>query len=77
MAVPQGPNRRRSLDFASGAPECGRLFRVPCVIDGFGRECAAMVVDTSLSGARVARELDRIAGQHGCPCMMVSDDHRP
>jgi putative transposase len=28
------------------------------VIDDFSRECVALVADTSLSGARVARELD-------------------
>jgi putative transposase len=30
------------------------------VVDDFGRECVALVVDNSLSGIRVARELDRI-----------------
>ena len=30
------------------------------VIDDFSRECLAAVVDTSIGGARVARELDRI-----------------
>ena len=32
------------------------------------------VVDTSLSGIRVARELDRIAEMRGYPCMVVSDN---
>jgi len=30
------------------------------VVDDFTRECLALVVDTSLSGARVARELEQI-----------------
>ena len=60
MAIPQGPNQRWSLDFMSDALEDGRRFRVLNVIDDFSRECLAAVVDTSIGGARVARELDRI-----------------
>ncbi len=43
------------------------------MIDDFSRECLAAAVDTSLSGIRVARELDRIAEVRGHPCMLVSD----
>ena len=32
------------------------------------------VVDTSISGLRVARELDRVAEVRGYPCMVVSDN---
>jgi putative transposase len=67
MAVPQGPTRRWSLDFVSDALSCGRRFRVLCVIDDVSRECLATVVDPSLSGRRVAREPDRIAGIRGYP----------
>jgi len=34
----------------------------------------AAVVDTSLSGERFGRELDRIAEMRGYPCMVVSDN---
>jgi putative transposase len=74
MAVPQGPNQRWSLDFVSDSLSCGRRFRILNVIDDFSRECLAAVVDTSLSGIRVARELDRIAEMRGYPCMVVSDN---
>jgi putative transposase len=74
MAIPQGPNQRWSLDFVSDSLACGRRFRILCVIDDFSRECLATVVDTSLSGIRVARELDRIAEMRGYPCMVVSDN---
>lgn len=73
MAIPQGPNQRWSLDFVSDSFADGRRFRVLCVIDDFTRECLAAVVDTSLSGLRVARELDRIAELRGYPCMVVSE----
>ena len=74
MAIPQGPNQRWSLDFVSDSLSCGRRFRILNVIDDFSRECLAAVVDTSLSGERVARELDRIAETRGYPCMVVSDN---
>ena len=44
------------------------------MIDDFSRECLASVVDNSLSGERVARELNAIAEQRGYPCMIVSDN---
>lgn len=65
MAIPQGPNQRWSLDFVSDALADGRRFRILCVIDDFSRKCLATVVDTSLSGHRVVRELDRIAEMRG------------
>ena len=49
MTVPDGPNQRWSLDFASDTLADGRRFRILCVVD-FGRECLALVADTSLSG---------------------------
>ena len=58
--VPQGANRRWSLDFASDALLDSRRFRILCVIDNFTREYLTTVVDNSLSGVRVARELDRL-----------------
>jgi putative transposase len=33
-----------------------------------------MLVDTSISGLHVARELDRIADTCGYPCMVASDN---
>lgn len=74
MTLPQGPNQRWSLDFVSDMLSDGRRFRVLVVVDDFTRECLALVVDTSLSGMRVARELDAIAGVRGRPLMIVSDN---
>jgi putative transposase len=74
MAIPQGANQRWSLDFVSDALSDYRKFRVLCVIDDFSRECLAMVFDSSLSGQRVARELDTIAMTTGYPCMIVSNN---
>jgi len=60
MLVPLGPNQRWSLDFDSDALMDGRRFRILCMVDDFSRECLGLVADTSLSGSRVARELDTI-----------------
>ena len=74
MPLPQAPNQRWSLDFASGVLADGRRFRVLVAVDDFTRECPALVADTSLSGRRVARELDRIAELRGAPLPVVSDN---
>ena len=74
MALPQGPNQRWSLDFVSDALACSRKFRVLAVVDDFTRECLALIVDNSLSGIRVARELDRIVERRDRPCLVVSDN---
>ncbi len=58
----------------SDALEDGRQFRVLNVTDDFSWECLAAVVDTSIGGRHVARELDRIAQLHGCPCRVISDN---
>ncbi|GJE17265.1 IS3 family transposase ISMex1 [Methylobacterium marchantiae] len=42
------------------------------MVDDRTRECLALVVDTSLSGRRVARELDRIIESRGKPLMILS-----
>jgi putative transposase len=74
MVLPSGSNQRWSLDFVSDALTDGRRFRTLCVVDDFTREALAIVVDTSLSGVRVGRELDRIIARRGRPAMIVSDN---
>ena len=74
MAIPQGRNLRWSLDFVSDTLVSGRRFRILTVVDDFTRECLALVADTSLTGIRVVRELDRIIEMRGRPGMIVSDN---
>jgi putative transposase len=74
MTIPQGRNLRWSLDFVADTLMRGRRFRILAVVDDFTRECLGLVVDTSLTGLRVIRELDRIAEVRGYPAMMVSDN---
>ena len=74
MALPQGPNQRWSLDFVSDMLADHRRFRILAVVDDFTRECLALVADTSLSGLRVARELDTVVAVRGRPLSIVSDN---
>ena len=53
----------------------GRRFRILAVVDDFSRECLALLADTSLSGTRVARELDALIWQRGTkPNTIISDN---
>lgn len=74
LALPEGRNQRWSLDFVSDALRDGRRFRILAIVDDFTRECLGLVVDTSLSGIRVARELDRLIEMRGRPRSIVSDN---
>jgi len=71
---PSRPNERWALDFASDCLDGGRRFRILAVVDSFTRECLALAADTSLSGVRVARELDAIIARRGAPAVIVSDN---
>ncbi|MGJ7042021.1 putative transposase, partial [Shinella sp. BE166] len=74
LALPSRANERWSLDFVSDAFTDGRRFRILAVVDDFTRECLALVADTSLSGRRLARELDAVIAQRGKPRTIVSDN---
>ncbi|MFG1352698.1 IS3 family transposase [Xanthobacter autotrophicus ATCC 700552] len=74
MMIPMRPNERWSLDFVADQMTDGRRFRMLAIVDDCTRECLALVADTSLSGVRVARELDRLLAERGRPKMIVSDN---
>lgn len=74
ILVPDRANRRWSLDFVSDALSDGQRFRVLCVVDDCTREALGTIVDRSLSGVRMTRELDIVIRQRGKPEMIVSDN---
>ena len=74
LALPHSMNQRWSLDFVSDTLADGRRFRILCIVDDFSRECLATVVDTSLSGIRVVRELERLTRERTTPAVIVSDN---
>ena len=68
------PNQRWSLDFVADTFGASRKFRILAVIDDCCRENLCLVADTSISGARVARELDALVRIYGKPTCIVSDN---
>src|SRR3979490_1231175 len=75
MVTPQAPDQRWSLDFVSDQLTDGRRFRILAVVDDGTRECLALVADTSISGRRVARELDPVIRRRGQrPDTIVSEN---
>ncbi len=68
------PNQRWSMDFVSDATASGQRFRVLVVLDEGTRECLALETDTSLTGERVKRLLDRIAADRGYPAEILTDN---
>jgi putative transposase len=67
-------NERRSLDSLSDQMIDARRFRILAVVDDCTRECLALLPDASLSGIRVAREIDWLYAVRGIPNMIVSDN---
>ena len=72
MLVPDAVNQRWSMDFVSDQMASGRRFRVLNAVDDYSRECVLQIVDFSISGQRLARELDRLGRQ--LPKTIVSDN---
>ncbi|MCP3733118.1 IS3 family transposase [Sphingomonas sp. MG17] len=68
------PNQRWSLDFVHDQLATGRRFRILNIVDDVTRECLAAVLDTSISGRRVVRELGDLIARRGAPKMIVSDN---
>ena len=52
------------MDFVQDSTVGGRRIRALTIVDQFTRECPAIEVDTSITGQRVVRVLDRLSGTH-------------
>ncbi len=74
MPAAAHPNARWSLDFLSDSFGASSKFRILAVIDDCCRENLCLMADTSISGARVARELDTLVRVYGKPGCIVSDN---
>lgn len=68
------PNQRWSMDFVSDTFGASRRFRILAVNDDCCRENLGLIADTSISGDRVARELDALVRLYGKPESIVSDN---
>lgn len=67
-------NDRWSMDFVSDQLADGRKIRTLNIVDDHTRECLAIEVDTSLSGFRVCRVLDRLVADRGHPARIITDN---
>jgi len=74
LPLPAGPSQRWSLDFLPDVFGPGRRFRILAIIDDFTRESLGLISDMSISGQRVARELDALVRLDGKPATIVSDN---
>jgi putative transposase len=74
MPVALRPGERWSLDFLSDTFGASRKLRILAVNDDCCRENLCLMADTSISGARVARELDALVRLYGKPASIVSDN---
>jgi putative transposase len=72
--LPTRANQTWALDFVSDSFICGRRFRLLAVVDTFTKENLLSIADTSLGGARVARELTQLIKTYGKPERIVSDN---
>ena len=71
------PDQVWSLDFVSDSLAYGRRLKLLTVVDTFTRESPAIEVDTSISGERVARVLDRIIAERGAVPEEIVMDNGP
>ena len=72
--APSRASQRWSMDFVRDCLADGRVIRALTLVDDCTRECPVIEVDTSLSGHRVTRVLDRIAAEHRLPEEIVVDN---
>lgn len=68
------PNQRWSMDFVSDHLVDGRRFRTLNVVDQFARISPGILVETSISGERVARFLDELIFTRGKPESITVDN---
>lgn len=74
MPIPALPHDLWVLDFVSDQLDSSRRFRILAIYDVCTRQCLAAIADFSLSGKRVARELDLLIAVHGKPKTVGSDN---
>lgn len=72
--APSRPNELWAMDFVLDSFASGRRFRVLTVKDVFTREAVLLHVDTSITGACVARELEKFKSARGLPRAIVCDN---
>jgi putative transposase len=70
----KAPGDHWAMDFVTDTLLNGRVFRTLTIVDEFTRKSPALVVDFSLPGARVVRELEALKQQGMKPKTLVVDN---
>ena len=74
LPKPQLANQSWSMDFVSDGLAGGRRLRCLNIVDDCTRECVAIEVDTSITGARVKAVMQRLAETRGLPRSITVDN---
>ena len=74
LPTPSKPNQLWAMDFVSDSLANCRRFRCLNIIDLYTRECLRIVVETSISGERVAKTLDKLRELRGLPEAIITDN---
>lgn len=74
MPIPTQPNDSWSADFVHDQLADGRRIRVLNIVDDYSRVCVSQLLDTSISGLRVARLLEELATSRGLPQRLTLDN---
>ncbi|MBA3505703.1 MAG: IS3 family transposase [Betaproteobacteria bacterium] len=74
LPKPTAANVSWSMDFVADGLIGGRRLRCLTIVDDCTRECLAIEVDTSITGARVQSVLDRLADLRGLPRSITVDN---
>lgn len=69
-----GLNECWSLDFVSDRLSDGRRIRILTIQDEYSRRSLGTIVDTSIGGVRVVRELESLVRDRGLPKQVISDN---
>ena len=76
LPKPLAANLSWSMDFVSDGLADGRRLRCLTIVDDCTRECLAIEVDTSITGSRVKKVMERLAETRGLP-KSITVDHGP
>ena len=74
LSPARGRNECWSMDFVHDMLATGRRIRSLTLVDNATRESPAIVVDTSIPGLRVVRELERLKTIRGLPKAIIVDN---
>ena len=67
-------NERWSMDFIHDSISGGRKFKNLTIVDDYTKECPLILVETSITGKRVAEELNKLKESIGLPREITVDN---